>query len=37
VSRGDAASATYAAVYQLTMLFRVVTAQMLAPSTVGGG
>jgi uncharacterized transporter YbjL len=34
---GDAASTTYAAVYLLTMLFRVVTAQMLALFTVGGG
>ena len=34
---GDLASTTYAAVYPLTMLLRVVTAQMLALFTVGGG
>jgi putative transport protein len=31
---GDAASTTYAAVYPLTMLLRVITAQMLALSTM---
>jgi uncharacterized transporter YbjL len=34
---GDAASTIYAAVYPLTMLLRVVTAQILALATVGGG
>jgi putative transport protein len=34
---GDAASTTYAAVYPLTMVLRVVTAQMLALVTIGGG
>src|SRR5207249_6695484 len=34
---GDVASTTYAAVYPLTMILRVITAQMLALFTVGGG
>jgi hypothetical protein len=34
---GDAASTIYAAVYPLTMLLRVVTAQILALAIVGGG
>jgi len=34
---GDVASATYAAVYPLTMLLRVITAQVLALLTVSGG
>ena len=34
---GEVASTTYAAVYPLTMLLRVITAQMLALFAVGGG
>lgn len=37
VLRSDAASTTYAAVYPLTMVLRVVAAQVLALVTVGAG